>query len=262
MPPYPTRIRGPVAVIGDVHGQTEKFVALLEKLQTLPDYDDRWLVFLGDFVDRGPDPRGTMELLADLRIEHPRTTAVCGNHELAMATAFGWVPSPTFSPAGEHWLDVYDSETTFESYGAEPENLDDLEARMPPLHQELIATLPWVVEHPEYLFVHAGLDSNLPTDMQLRVLRQRDFTLHRPKWLCSQTLAARGAAPADCRQTIVSGHVRVPRVDFGDRRIRVDTTGGADGDLSCVLLPERRVISSGDEPVQTASRGGWKFWSR
>ena len=53
-----TRIDGPVAVIGDLHGQVEQLVALLDRLHERPDFRDRWLVFIGDFVDRGPDPKG------------------------------------------------------------------------------------------------------------------------------------------------------------------------------------------------------------
>ena len=47
-----TRIQGPVAVIGDVHGQTDQLEGVLDKLRALPDYERRWLVFIGDFVDR------------------------------------------------------------------------------------------------------------------------------------------------------------------------------------------------------------------
>ena len=74
-----TRIQGPVAVIGDVHGQTDKLLSLLEKLQKLPDYDERWLVFIGDFVDRGPDSKGAVDLFLNVARKHPKTTAICGN---------------------------------------------------------------------------------------------------------------------------------------------------------------------------------------
>ncbi len=254
-----TRIRGPVAVVGDVHGQTEKLDAVLDKLRALPDFHDRWIVFIGDLVDRGPDPRGALDAFLDLRDEHPRATMVCGNHELAMATALGLVPAGAYSAVGQDWLDVYDSETTFESYGVEPGDVGTLAERLPSEHAELIAGLPWCVEHPDYLFVHAGVDPNLSIELQLRVLRQRDFTLNRPKWLCSQTLAQSGTVPGDCRATVVSGHVCVPRVVLQDRRIRLDTTGGLDGDLSCVLLPEKKVITSGEAPA-AAGRGGWKLF--
>ena len=104
-----TRIQGKVAVIGDVHGQTDKLQAVLDQLRRLPDFAERWVVFLGDFVDRGPDPKGTLDLVLDLIDEHPRTTAVAGNHELALAAALGWTASPPHADRGRIWVESYDS---------------------------------------------------------------------------------------------------------------------------------------------------------
>lgn len=260
MHPLKTRINGPVAVIGDVHGQVEKLLAVLEKLRTLPDYEERWIVFIGDFVDRGPDPKGAVDAALDLLMQHPRTTAIAGNHELAMCGALQFVPVPEFSDWGERWIAHYDSGSTFESYGAEFGNLADLADRVPENHRDFLAGLPWAVEHPEYLFVHAGLDLNAAFDTQIRILRQKDFSLNRPQWLCSKSLVD-SHVPRDCPVTVVSGHVYVPQVQFAPQRILLDTTGGTGGDLSCVLLPEEIVISSGDEPVDSAStRSWWKIW--
>ncbi|MEW4526144.1 metallophosphoesterase [Maioricimonas sp. JC845] len=272
----PTSINGPVAVIGDVHGQVEKLLAVLDRLRALPDYDRRWIVFIGDLVDRGPDPKGAIDVALDLMLEHSRTTIVSGNHEFAMAASAGLLPVPEYSNWSARWVDHYGADTTFESYGAEFGNLDDLVARMPERHRELLSDLPWCVEHPEYLFVHAGLDPNQPLAMQLPVLRKRDYSLTRPPWLCSKSFAD-AEIPGDCHATVVSGHVPVESVYFGPKRILTDTTGGIGGDLSCVLLPEGRVITSGQDRSdrrQTAAApatprqqtgntkgGGWlKFW--
>ncbi len=259
MQALPTRIRGPVAAIGDVHGQAEKLAVILERLQSLPDFDDRWIVFLGDLVDRGPDPRTVLEMVIALRRQHPRTTVVCGNHELAMGIALGWIPAPEGSDQGERWLEVYDSETTFESYGASFGDLDDLRARTPRNHRNLIAGLPWCVEHPDYLFVHAGVDANSPIESQIRLLRQRDYSMDRPMWLCSHRLAMSLLVPVDTRTTIVTGHVRVPQVVCTNRRIQLDTTGGLEGNLSCVLLPEKRVLTSGPELAASRNRSVWRM---
>src|SRR6478752_2719345 len=100
MQALPTRIRGPVAVVGDIHGHADKLATLLERLETLPDFADRWLVFIGDLVDRGPDPKAVVDMLVDLRRHHARMTVLCGNHELAMTSALGWTPSPEFASVG------------------------------------------------------------------------------------------------------------------------------------------------------------------
>lgn len=247
MPAVPTRIDGPVAVIGDVHGQTDKLRKIIEKLARVPGMSDRWIVFIGDLVDRGPDPKGSVDLYCELMSQHDRVTWVCGNHELAMAGSLGLMETPEFVQWPERWIPQYDSDKTFASYGVEHGDLDGLREALPARHAELIADLPWSVEHPQYLFVHAGLDPNLPFGTQVRILRERDFTLAHPPWLFDKTFVF-GAPPQDCPVTIVVGHVPVREVHFGNRTIGLDTTGGLSGELSCVLLPENVVISSGDAP--------------
>jgi serine/threonine protein phosphatase 1 len=182
-----------------------------------------------------------------------------------MAAALGFVPAPDYSNWGERWIKHYGTETTFESYGAVHGDLQDLASRVPDRHKELLAALPWCVEHPAAFFVHAGIDPNTPFEMQLRILRQKDFSLNRPQWLCAKTLVE-AEPPPDCPVPVVSGHVRVPQVSIKKRRILVDTTGGVGGDLSCVLLPERAVITSSSSHLATVgqshqTRPWWKLWS-
>lgn len=236
-------ISGPVAVIGDVHGQVDQLGRILEQLQRLPDYERRWIVFIGDLVDRGPDPKGAIDLMLDLMVHHGRTTIVAGNHELAMAGALKLVPTPEYSDWSARWLDHYGCEPTFRSYGCDMGDLPGLAEQIPSGHRSLLADAPWCVEHPEYFFVHAGVDPNSPFAVQREILRARDFTLNRPQWLCSKSLPFE-EPPRDCPYVVVSGHVKVPQVQFGRKRILVDTTGGEGGSLSCALLPENKVIHS------------------
>ena len=245
---FSSQIKGPIAVIGDVHGQIKQLLTILDKLRALPDYERRWVVFIGDLVDRGPDPKAAIDIYLELLNSHPRTTCVAGNHELAMAGALKLVPVPDYSDWGDRWVENYGAETTFASYGVPFGNLPQLAAALSAEHQEFLRDLPWCVEHPEYFFVHAGLDPHTSFAGQLPILRQRDFSLNRPQWLCSKTFPF-ADLPDDCRFTVISGHVPVPEVQFARRRILIDTTGGCDGNLSCVLLPENRVITSDPAPV-------------
>lgn len=265
-----SKIQGPIAVIGDVHGQTDKLAVVLDKLKALPDYEHRWIIFIGDFVDRGPDPKGSIDLFLKTLRSHPKTTAIAGNHEFAMCAALGWLPTQGESHWADRWVKHYNSETTFRSYGAEPGNLQELNDKMPADHRNLLVNLPWCVEHPQLLFVHAGLDPNAPFAMQMRILHQKDFSLNRPQWLCEKSFVD-SDPPRDCPLTVVSGHVRVEQVEIRPKRILVDTTGGDSGDLSCVLMPERKVISSGSsstpaKPSRTPVAAGsgkaawWNLW--
>lgn len=245
-----SKIQGPIAVIGDVHGHVDRLGVVLNKLRKLPDFEHRWVVFIGDFVDRGPDSKAVLDLFLQLLDEHPKTTAVAGNHEFAMCSSLGWFPAREGANWGERWVKHYNSEKTFTSYGAEPGNLADLNSKIPEQHRVLLTGLPWCIEHPQLLFVHAGLNPNSPYAMQLRILQQRDFTLNRPEWLCEKSFVDMDP-PRDCPLTVVSGHVRVDEVQIRPKRILIDTTGGESGDLSCVLMPERRVITSGNDQPST-----------
>ena len=245
-------IDGPVAVIGDVHGQIRQLDSILEKLKTLPDYQDRWIVFIGDLVDRGPDSRGVVERIIELSDRHGKVTSVMGNHELAMGFATGLFEAPEYSDWDSRWCDFYGAEATFASYDVEFPDCSSLRAAIPDEHSDFYKNLPWAIEHPEFFFVHAGLDPNQGFEMQRRILQERDFSLSRPPWLCAKEFANE-RIPADCDKVVVSGHVPVPEVQAWPQRILIDTTGGVEGDLSCVLLPERILISSAQEPVRAPS---------
>lgn len=239
---FETQIHGPVAVIGDLHGQVDKLAVVLDRLERSPNFEYRWVVFIGDLVDRGPDPRRSIEMVLDLAQRHPRTTAIMGNHEFAMCSALGWLSGES-ALWQKRWVDVYNSTTTFLSYGAIEGDLADLNRKVPEVHRRFLANMPWCVEHPNLLFVHAGLDPSLPYDVQLQILRRRDFSLNRPVWLCEKSFVGI-EPPSDCPLAVVSGHVKVDEAVITPRRILVDTTGGDSGELSCVLLPESLVITS------------------
>ena len=244
--PPATSIDGPVAVIGDVHGQAEQLRQIIRKLERTPDIQHRWIVFIGDLVDRGPDSKGVLDLYCDLSRQHDKVTSICGNHDLAMAASLGLIETPPYIDWETNWLQMYSADTTFNSYGIQLPDISALREALPEEHAALLSSLPWRVEHPFYLFVHAGLDPVLPFDLQLQILRQPDYSLGQPSWLFSKTFI-RGPVPHECPVTVVQGHVPLREVYFGDQIIGTDTTGGVEGDLSCVLLPENIVLTSAEE---------------
>lgn len=72
---------GRLICIGDVHGCIRELDALVTALALSP--GDR-LVFLGDLVDRGPDPMAVVRRVRSLIDEYPGSTVVLGNHEAKM----------------------------------------------------------------------------------------------------------------------------------------------------------------------------------
>lgn len=290
-PGLPAVLDGPLAVVGDLHGAAGVLQKLLDRLERSPGFADRWLVFVGNFLDRGPDSRRCLDMVLQLLDRRGKVAACMGNHDLAAIGAMGLVSTPASSHWHMRYVADYDSWPTFASYGVgateaefnrladavrdvkpyyDPNDdsysagvvpagmeavrgdvfgrldvlLGDLRARMPDRHKVFLASLPWNVEHPQYLVVHARLTAD-PVAGQLEVLRRRDFSLGRPPWLHERRLAW-AEPPADCPLAVVSGHVVVPKVEFrhGGRRNLVDTFGGHGKVLSAVLLPEGEVVTS------------------
>lgn len=268
----PASLEGSLTVIGDIHGQRVALEEILARLAERPDFASRWIVFVGDFVDRGPDPNGTIQTILDLRKRHPRVSAVMGNHEMAFLGALGLFDCPEDNHWTFRYAGSYDCRTTCISYVPEwsrkkqgwPESLAQtwgdinlyrekreelfawVRATMPAEHKEFLLGLPWCVDHPDYLIVHAGLLPNRPYSEQVAHLNQRDLTLDRPEWLFEKTLAD-APLPESCLKTVVSGHVPVSKVSVfpHQRRVLIDTGAGYPhgGYLSAALLPEREVIS-------------------
>lgn len=72
---------GPLAIIGDIHGEIDALEALLGRLGVGELRADRGLVFVGDLVDRGPDSLAVVRRVRGL-VERGLARVVAGNHEL------------------------------------------------------------------------------------------------------------------------------------------------------------------------------------
>lgn len=88
-------VRGPVAVIGDLHGETQSLEVIMAKIIEVahPVPQNRInFIFLGDYVDRGPDSLGVLERVISFALENPeRTVLLRGNHEdLRMNSYYGF----------------------------------------------------------------------------------------------------------------------------------------------------------------------------
>jgi serine/threonine protein phosphatase 1 len=133
--------------VGDVHGCLAQLDALLAAVAPTP---ADVLVFLGDYVDRGPDSRGVLDRLIGLRRTH-RLVCLRGNHELMM------VRSRTDPAERKMWLQVGGAET-LASYGPSPGRtgkFDDVPAE----HWQFLERdcVNWH-ETADHIFVHAGLN--------------------------------------------------------------------------------------------------------
>ena len=101
-----------VIAVGDIHGQSIALRGLLT--QIVPELrPSDTLVFLGDYIDRGPDSKGCIEEILQLRSEAPfKVVTLMGNHEQWMLRSLG-------NPTKHGWLISMDALPTIASYSEE-----------------------------------------------------------------------------------------------------------------------------------------------
>lgn len=225
-------------VIGDIHGQVASLNRLLDKL---PLSRDDKLVFLGDFVDRGPDSKGVVERVMALKAElGERCICLLGNHEDMMldhlkrtrgAWSLAYLAIPGLTSAARygdgHWL-VVGGEATLRSYGDE----------VPMEHVEFLAGLPLVYEEEELICVHAGLNPRGGTSRGQMLWGAPGF------WSDIDPLTGRplkGARHAFSK-TIVVGHTVFDEPMVCQGIIGIDTGAGHGGPLTAVQFPEREFF--------------------
>ena len=145
--------------IGDIHGESER---LSELLEVLPLGADDELVFLGDYVDRGPDSRGVIEILLELAKKVP-CTFLLGNHESMLLDFLGWTDRRYMG--GEAFL-ANGGERTLASYGyRESLRKARRRVRLPKTHEDFLLGLRLHYHVGDYLFVHAGVGTSRSSEL-------------------------------------------------------------------------------------------------
>ena len=235
-----------VYAIGDVHGCLDQLVALEARIAEdgLNFEGEKWLVTVGDHVDRGPESAGVIAQVMGSAPDGFRRFALMGNHEQMMLDFLG-------NPAAHaYWLDEGGAET-LRSYGIEvaypplrtSEALcAELEARFPADHRAFLEALPSYLSLPGWLFVHAGIRPGIPLGMQT----DDDLIWIRAPFLTSQLTGG---------LRVVHGHTPGPDVVVTPHRICVDTQCFRTGKLSAVrVTPDgRTAFFSVDGPPS-----GWR----
>ncbi|HEX8572090.1 MAG TPA: metallophosphoesterase family protein [Allosphingosinicella sp.] len=229
-PPLP---RGPkdarAYAIGDVHGRLDLLTELLERIEA--DNARRppartWLVFLGDLVDRGPDSRGVVELLASDPPRFARNVFIKGNHEEFFLSVLGGDDSTV-----QHWL-AYGGTECAQSYGltggwmlnsTPAAIMERLIEEVPPAHVRFLEQMADSFRFGDYLFVHAGIRPGVALEKQV----SRDL-----RWIREGFLDDR----SDHGVVVVHGHTIVERPEEHPNRIALDTGAYKSGTLTAIGL--------------------------
>lgn len=199
-PKRPLPPEGRLIAIGDIHGEAAMLRSLLAKIAPTP--ADR-LIFLGDYIDRGPDSRAVVvELLALAeRMGGEQVIFLKGNHEVLLLDAMEGL-------SGVFLFLHNGGDKTVASYGLE--SAMDLPL-LPPEHLGFFQSRPllWVEEG--FIFVHAGLR---PGPLPLELQQESELL-----WIRDKFIASEGPFPG----VVVHGHTPAPEVELLPHRIGLDT---------------------------------------
>lgn len=237
-PAVPEGLR--VYAIGDIHGRAD----LLNRLLGLIEADNAALakakvvlVYLGDYIDRGPHSREVVDRILG---DHPFADEVIrlrGNHEDALLT---FIEDPA---RGRVWFE-WGGMATLLSYGVRvPSDMPpadrpgfmatELHRLLPPEHRTLYHTMPLSETIGDYLFVHAGVNPQVPLDQQDAF----DLTTIRSPFL-------EWGKPLD--KMVVHGHTISEAPEFRPWRIGIDTGAYATGRLTALALEgtSQRIVAT------------------
>jgi serine/threonine protein phosphatase 1 len=229
-----------VYAIGDVHGRDDLLAQIIAALRedAATTSDHATVVFLGDYVDRGPGSRAVIDRLIEASDDDTIAWRFLrGNHDQSV---LDFLRNPL---TGMAWSD-FGGRETLESYGVTAPPGANSEAwraaaaafaaALPLEHLNFFEELEPSCEIGDYFFVHAGVRPGVPLDRQ----SPRDLLWIREPFLSD---------PAPLPKVVVHGHTVTPQVHADDRRIGIDTGAYATGVLTALRLrgEEGAVIQTG-----------------
>ncbi|MEO1140249.1 MAG: metallophosphoesterase family protein [Pseudomonadota bacterium] len=201
----------PLYVIPDIHGHKDKLDQALALIHAWSGAAAR-VVFLGDYVDRGPDSRGVVQTLIDGIEAGQNWTALRGNHDQLFLDAM----QGTMEDAAQFdWWRSHNmgGSATLASYGIETAEFGTGWANdVPQAHREFLTQLPHVYETSDLFLCHAGIQPGVSFDAQ---------DPHDLIWIREPFLSD----PRDHGKLVVHGHTPVDHPEHRGNRVALD--GGA-----------------------------------
>lgn len=204
--------------VGDIHGCLDKLKSLIGACRQHAGDEEMLLVFLGDYVDRGPDSAGVVRYILSLQADAPqRVVALKGNHEAWVLSVLNGEPARTWLRNG--------GTATLASYGAS--NVGGL----PAADLNWMRSLPLTYDDGRRLFVHAGVDPRKPLDAQDEV----DLLWIREPFLHDER---------DFGRLIVHGHtpLETAKPDLRPNRLNLDTAAVFGGPLTAAAFDDTRTV--------------------
>lgn len=204
-------------VIGDIHGCHKALAALLKKV----DNRAETLVFLGDYIDRGPASKQVLDHLLQLQRKYERIIFLKGNHELMFLSYLTGADSSIFLRVG--------GIQTLESYGLPLDNRENLLHLLPPEHLAFLEGLSLYYEDQHAIYTHAGLQPG------------KHLSQQNPDW-CLWVRDKFIRSSYNFGKPVVFGHTVFTEPLVAPNKIGIDTGAVYGGKLTALLLPDMEFI--------------------
>ena len=189
--------------ITDIHGELKKLESVLSKINTK--HDDIF-VFMGDYIDRGPDSKGVVDRIIE-QYNYNKCIYLIGSHEYALL----------HSPSDDYYkylFDNYGGPATIRSYGS----FNNIFR----IHGDFFRSLKFYYLTEKYLFVHAGINPNYSLEDQ----DETDLVYIRGKFIYSKH---------NLPQKIIFGHTEFDEPLVQEDKICID--------LGCGKYPHAKLCA-------------------
>jgi len=226
-----------VLAIGDIHGMYEKLITLVDKIRFNP--GDDLLVFLGDYIDRGPASIKCLEHVFDLQHRYP-DSVICllGNHEVMMSSYLAQNRGSYNSLIADYadaWLENGGFVTL--------QQLKEVNADKRNLLANWATSLPVKFQYQEFFFCHAGVDPGAP----LVVQNEFDMLWRRQQWwehYRGEEIIVVGHTPVQKVKKRTEQSRKKPKPLFFPNNVIMCDTGAymPGGMLSCVDVLSKKVL--------------------
>ncbi len=215
-----------VYAIGDIHGYPDalrRMLDIIEKDRAERPVDKTHIIYMGDYIDRGPDSCGVIDILIaeQEKSDGVERTFLDGNHEHALRCFLADV-THRLAPLYIQWGGA----EALASYGVTVDRndlqkaQDEMKQALPEDHVKFLNGLALCRIAGDYLFVHGGVDPEVPLDRQkpeiMRMIREPFLS-----W------------PKPLEKRIVHGHTAVEAPEILPHRVNVDTGLYQGGPLTC-----------------------------
>jgi len=221
-----------IYAVGDIHGRHDLMAEMHRRImaEIMDERPADWrIIYLGDYVDRGPASCQVLEFLCRTSKADPHVLCLAGNHDLGFL-AFLEQPRPEglfANNGGEATalsygvkLDLYPPEALMRSHAA-------LKEAIPTEHLDFLRNLKLSISFGDLFFCHAGIRPGVPLDAQAA----EDLVWIRERFRHNLTLHPK---------LVVHGHTPVSEPEIMPNRVNLDTGAWHTGRLTAMMFEEKR----------------------